>query len=110
MTNQIDSEFRMVEWFLFAVAWASKSPQERVWDLLGLGVMSAMLSALPQAFSEGEQVKRICGDDLLPGDLEYYRRVKREKEQHDFLKEGRETANKAGRHQQLIRDFVWQDE
>ena len=110
MTNQIDSEFRMVEWFLFAVAWASKSPQERVWDLLGLGVMSAMLSALPQAFSEGEQVKRICGDDLLPGDLEYYRRVKREKEQHDFLKEGRETANKAGRHQQLIRDFVWQEE
>lgn len=110
MTNPIDSEFRMVEWFLLATAWALKPPEERVWDLLGLGVMSAMLSALSKAFSEEEQIKRICGDDLLPGDLEYYRRVKREKERHGFLTEGRETANKAERHQQLIRDFVWQDE
>lgn len=109
MTNQINSEFRMLEWFLSAIAWASKSPEERAWDLLGLVVMSSMLSTLTQAFSEEEQVKRICGEDLLPGDLEYYRRVKQEKERHDFLKKGREMANKARRHQQLIDDFVLQD-
>jgi len=107
MTNQINSEFRMLEWFLSAMAWASKSPEERAWDLLGLAVMSSMLSAMSHAFSEEEQVKRICGEDLLPGDLEYYRRVKQEKERHGFLKEGTEVANKARRHQQLIDDFVW---
>jgi len=73
MTNQINPEFRMLEWFLSAIAWVSKSPEERAWDLLGLAVMSSMLSTLSQAFSEKEQVKRICGEDLLPGDLEYYR-------------------------------------
>ena len=46
----------------------------------------------------------------MPGDLEYYRRVKQEKEQHDFLQKGREIASKARRHQQLIDDFVWQRE
>ena len=109
MTNQINSEFRMLEWFLSAMAWVLKSPEERAWDLLGLAVMSSMLSTLSKAFSEEEQVKRICGEDLLPSDLEYYRRVKQEKERHDFLKKGREIANKARRHQQLIDDFVWQD-
>jgi len=110
MTNQKDSEFRMLEWFLFTMAWALKSPEERAWDLLGVAVMSSMLSAFSQAFSEEEQVKRICGEDLLPGDLEYYRRVKQEKERHDFLQKGREIASKARRHQQLIDDFVWQRE